>query len=152
MKTHRLVFLFLLLFSFLVLSAVAQEEEYVYVTKTGMKYHAIGCTYLRKGATRIRLSIAAESYSPCSRCNPPVLATSKSELAKKRINTGSLDRPLKTLKLEKVDLQSSVGEKTAKPGETEIGTTPTGKTLYQGPRGGVYHYSKSGKKVYQKKK
>ncbi|MDP1675675.1 MAG: hypothetical protein Q8L88_02325 [Bacteroidota bacterium] len=36
--------------------------------------------------------------------------------------------------------------------ETSIGSTATGKTLYQGPRGGVYHYSKSGKKVYQRKK
>ena len=36
--------------------------------------------------------------------------------------------------------------------ETEIGTTSTGKTLYQGPRGGIYHISKSGKKVYHKRK
>ncbi len=36
--------------------------------------------------------------------------------------------------------------------ETTIGTTATGKSLYQGPRGGVYHYSKSGKKVYHKRR
>ncbi len=42
-------------------------------------------------------------------------------------------------------------QKVTKSG-TEIGTTATGKTLYQGPRGGVYHYSKSGKKVYHKRK
>ncbi len=28
--------------------------------------------------------------------------------------------------------------------------TPTGKTIYVGPRGGGYHYSKSGKKVYER--
>lgn len=40
----------------------------------------------------------------------------------------------------------------SKSSETSIGTTATGKTLYRGPRGGVYHYSPSGKKVYHKKK
>lgn len=32
---------------------------------------------------------------------------------------------------------------------TIVGTTPTGKPLYEGPRGGIYHYSASGNKVYQ---
>ena len=31
-------------------------------------------------------------------------------------------------------------------------TTPTGKKIYVGPRGGRYHYSASGKKVYERKK
>jgi len=31
-------------------------------------------------------------------------------------------------------------------------TTASGKTVYEGPRGGHYHYSASGKKVYEKKK
>ena len=31
-------------------------------------------------------------------------------------------------------------------------TTPTGKTIYEGPRGGHYHYSSSGKKVYERRK
>lgn len=31
-------------------------------------------------------------------------------------------------------------------------TTPTGKTIYEGPRGGHYHISKTGKKVYEKRK
>ena len=38
------------------------------------------------------------------------------------------------------------------PTEKSIGTTPTGKTLYVGPRGGVYHYSASGRKVYERRK
>jgi len=46
------------------------------------------------------------------------------------------------------DKQKSLTE-TPKPGNVDTGkTTPTGKTIYQGPRGGCYHYSKSGKKVY----
>jgi endonuclease G len=36
--------------------------------------------------------------------------------------------------------------------EVQSGTTPTGIPSYTGPRGGIYHYSKSGKKVYSKKK
>lgn len=41
-----------------------------------------------------------------------------------------------------------VNEKT----ERQTGTTATGAPQYTGPRGGTYHYSKSGKKVYSKKK
>lgn len=38
---------------------------------------------------------------------------------------------------------------TPKPGNTDTGkTTSSGQTIYQGPRGGCYHYSKSGRKVY----
>ena len=39
------------------------------------------------------------------------------------------------------------------PGETDTGQkTATGKTIYEGPRGGHYHYSDSGKKVYERRK
>ncbi len=37
-------------------------------------------------------------------------------------------------------------------GETSTGSTATGIPTYTGPRGGTYHYSKSGNKVYSKKK
>lgn len=33
-----------------------------------------------------------------------------------------------------------------------VNTTPSGQNVYQGPRGGIYHYSPSGKKVYEKKR
>lgn len=36
--------------------------------------------------------------------------------------------------------------------EQQTGTTATGIPTYTGPRGGIYHYSKSGKKIYSKKK
>lgn len=36
--------------------------------------------------------------------------------------------------------------------EKAVGQTPTGLTIYEGPRGGKYHYSKSGNKVYERKK
>jgi hypothetical protein len=38
----------------------------------------------------------------------------------------------------------------AKAPDAATGTTPSGPTTYVGPRGGVYHYSKSGKKVYDR--
>ena len=39
----------------------------------------------------------------------------------------------------------------APSGGTPYGTTATGIPTYVGPRGGVYHYSASGKKVYQRR-
>jgi hypothetical protein len=35
---------------------------------------------------------------------------------------------------------------------SSLGTTPTGIPLHMGPRGGIYHYSKSGKKVYERRR
>jgi len=40
----------------------------------------------------------------------------------------------------------------ASSGDTASGTTATGIRSYVGPRGGVYHYSKSGKKVYERRR
>ncbi len=37
-------------------------------------------------------------------------------------------------------------------GEAQTGQTATGIPTYTGPRGGQYHYSKSGNKVYEKRK
>jgi hypothetical protein len=46
---------------------------------------------------------------------------------------------------------SSVGSATPRS-ETPYGHTATEIPTYMGPRGGVYHYSKSGKKVYERKR
>jgi hypothetical protein len=35
---------------------------------------------------------------------------------------------------------------------SSLGSTATGIPLHMGPRGGIYHYSKNGNKVYQRKK
>jgi hypothetical protein len=121
---------FLTLFVILVCSA--QDDPTVYVTRTGSKYHNAGCSYL-KSSIPMKLSEAATRYTPCSRCNPPILSQQKS---------GSVSK-------EGSDTQ---GQKQIAPGGTVIGTTPTGKTIYEGPRGGHYHYSAGGKKVYERKK
>jgi len=62
---------------------------------------------------------------------------------------GGSSQPADTI--VKKEIKKSERQKVTKS-ETIISTTATGKTLYQGPRGGIYHYSKSGKKVYHKRK
>lgn len=48
------------------------QEETVYVTKTGSKYHRAGCRYLSRSCIAMNLSSAKSSgYSPCSVCGPP---------------------------------------------------------------------------------
>ena len=43
----------------------------VYITRTGTKYHRLGCRYLSKSCIPISRSAAiAEGYTPCSVCNP----------------------------------------------------------------------------------
>ncbi len=45
------------------------NDEIIYVTKTGEKYHKNGCFYLRKSKIKMKLIDAiSEDYTPCSRC------------------------------------------------------------------------------------
>jgi len=48
-----------------------EQGTTVYITRTGKKYHRDGCQYLRKSQIATSLASARQSYSPCSRCNPP---------------------------------------------------------------------------------
>lgn len=49
-----------------------QAEKVVYITKTGKKYHRLGCRYLRKSCIPISLTEAKRrSYTPCEVCKPP---------------------------------------------------------------------------------
>jgi hypothetical protein len=117
MKRYYSIYCFVLV---LLLANIAFSQT-VYVTRTGSKYHRADCSYLRKSAIPMKLSEAASSYSPCSRCNPPTLKGKKVGVTVTKDNNAPIVR-----------------------------TTPTGKTIYEGPRGGHYHYSKSGKKVYER--
>ena len=48
------------------------KDPYVYITKTGKKYHRETCSYLKKSKIKIRLSEAKRlGYTPCSSCKPP---------------------------------------------------------------------------------
>lgn len=51
----------------------APQNETVYVTKTGKKYHRAGCRSLSKSAIPMKLKDVASAYTPCSVCKPPVL-------------------------------------------------------------------------------
>ena len=53
-------------------AAPSQEEEIVYVTRTGAKYHRAGCRHLSKSMIPISLREAAKRYAPCSVCRPPL--------------------------------------------------------------------------------
>lgn len=47
------------------------EDEIVYVTHTGTKYHNDGCSSLSRSKREISLVEAKQKYGPCGRCNPP---------------------------------------------------------------------------------
>lgn len=52
----------------------------VYVTKTGTKYHASGCSSLSKSKTPLSLADAVSSgYEPCSLCNPPRITVTRDD-------------------------------------------------------------------------
>lgn len=53
----------------------ATDASTVYVTKSGTKYHAAGCSSLSKSKTPLSLADAvASGYEPCSLCDPPRIA------------------------------------------------------------------------------
>lgn len=52
-------------------SQTQNNEETVYTTRTGSKYHGAGCRYLRQSQIAISLSDAiSQGLTPCSVCNP----------------------------------------------------------------------------------
>jgi len=53
------------------------EDQIVYVTKTGTKYHTATCHYLSKSKIAIKLGDVVKKYTPCSVCKPPVLKNPK---------------------------------------------------------------------------
>lgn len=51
------------------------DEQTVYVTKSGTKYHCEDCQHLGHSKLGIELSQATGMYEPCSRCRPTGLGT-----------------------------------------------------------------------------
>jgi len=50
---------------------VQAKEKLVHITRTGAKYHAAGCRYLRRSDYVVSLSEAlSRGLTPCSVCNP----------------------------------------------------------------------------------
>ena len=53
-------------------AARENENDTVYITRAGKKYHKEGCSSLRDSKISISLEDACKrKYGPCSRCNPP---------------------------------------------------------------------------------
>lgn len=112
-----------------------QNDPIVYITRTGTKYHTSDCRYLKGNGIPKKLSEVKGSYSPCSICRPPESKVENTNISTKKTEQNTNKEPDK----------SSIKE-------TPSGKTQNGTATYTGPRGGVYHYSKSGKKVYQRRK
>ena len=69
------------------------EDDYVYITSSGTKYHRDGCRYLSTSKIKISLAEAKrKGYTPCSVCNPPSLLIRKLVLIKEGI-TQVVHRP-----------------------------------------------------------
>ncbi len=48
-----------------------EQDQIVYITRTGSKYHKASCQYLRSSAIPIpKKEAISKGYSPCSRCRP----------------------------------------------------------------------------------
>ena len=47
------------------------DSMVVFVTRTGAKYHLIGCSSLKSSAIPMLLVDARKRYDPCGRCHPP---------------------------------------------------------------------------------
>jgi hypothetical protein len=105
-----------------------QREEMVYISESDGDYHKEGCRWLGSSGRPISLSEAKKSHSRCQAC-----------LGDAAVRTTYRDT-------------APIAARGYTPGETASETTATGKTIYTGPRGGRYHYSASGKKVYEKKR
>lgn len=58
-------------------SPSGQPDDQVFVTRSGSRYHAKGCRFLKEGAMAIRLADAATDFQPCKVCDPPVLSAQR---------------------------------------------------------------------------
>jgi hypothetical protein len=81
----------------------------------------------------------------------------KAPVGKSSSAASVLSTPTKTEGAKPAVASNAVASDTAKPGTAAEGketgkTTASGQRIYEGPRGGQYHYSASGKKVYERKK
>jgi hypothetical protein len=64
---------FILPFLLVVLLASSVFAQTVHITRTGHKYHSAGCSYLKSDIPIDLKDAVSRGYTPCSRCNPPVL-------------------------------------------------------------------------------
>ena len=88
---------------------------------------------------------------PAKRPPTPVLAEQQPALTE---SAATVETPAPTRPLAQTDPPREPKRQEPRPqapAESSYGTTATGIPTYAGPRGGVYHYSKFGKKVYERR-
>jgi hypothetical protein len=88
-----------------------QTSEVVYVTDSGEKYHSDGCQYLSKSKNAISLEDAiAEGYTPCSKCDPPILESYNAIEEEENENTAVESTPEPTPVVEETPQEEPVSE------------------------------------------
>ena len=97
-------------------------KSVVYITATGKRYHSAGCVYLRKSS--IAISLADAKARGLTPCSK---CGGHPTHVEDHSSDSAIDRPAND-------------------------STGGSQTIYTGPRGGRYHYSASGKKVYERKR
>jgi len=98
------------------------DKSVVYIVTHGRHYHSPSCSYLNGSNIAISLSDARERH--LTRC--PKCGGHPTHLEERSSDSA-------------VDFGAG-------------NVTPTGKTIFTGPRGGQYHYSASGRKVYERRR
>ncbi len=82
----------------------SSPENFVYVTRTGKKYHRKSCSYLRKSSIPINQEKAkAAGYTPCSKCRPAILANT----SQKQEKSASESTPNSLYKVNKENISVS---------------------------------------------
>jgi hypothetical protein len=71
----------------------AEAATPVMVTRTGTKYHRVGCRTLRNGGIASTLGEASKRYGPCAVCRPPVFSTAAIPAAPATIAPPAPSRP-----------------------------------------------------------
>jgi hypothetical protein len=103
----------------------------------------------------ITLLQADEKYEPCGDCWPPKIVSRADQAPMKFASSGATSAPSRNSSESGGDTRSRAAPSVETPPRSVSGfpgTTPTGIPFHVRPRGGVFHYSKSGKKVYERKR
>jgi hypothetical protein len=134
----------ILLSILMVLPALTQSMDCKCRQVEGQEYT---CKCMASGATMLPASV--NFTAPVEK----FVSTSATPTAATPAKTGSAAATPANTTTTSAAKSATEGKQTTSAGGIDTGrTTPTGKEIYEGPRGGQYHISTSGKKVYERKK
>jgi hypothetical protein len=128
----------------------------VYLADSGPEFHANGCGRLTpSNRSAISLFDADQKHVPCRECWPSNLDFRVTVAAATPATPAPVVESVASFEPRSSSSSPRTREAAAAPsysGSSSLGTTPTGLQLHMGPRGGIFHYSKNGNKVYQRRK